>query len=85
MNVAATKEYSVSEVAQLATNRKGGKGVAPQYIREQIKLYNDTKGERGLHARLIENPPAGRSYYLITEEDFLAWEEKRGRSPGDEP
>ena len=80
MNVAAVKELSVSEVAELASNRKGGKGVATQYIREQIKIYKDTHGEKGLKARLVENPPAGRSYYMITEEDFIAWEAKRGRS-----
>lgn len=76
MNVAATKEYSVSQIAALASNRKGGIGVGQQYIRDEIKLYKDTNGQKGLKARLVE-PFVGRSYYLIDEEDFIAWEDNR--------
>lgn len=75
MNVAATKELSVSQAAALASNRKGGFGVGSQYIRDEIKRGN-------LKARLVI-PPAGRSYYLITEEDFLAWEERRRGAQGE--
>jgi hypothetical protein len=77
MNVAAEKELSVAQVAALASNRKGGVGVGSQYIRDEIKAGK-------LKAHLVI-PPAGRTYYMIKESDFLAWEEKRGRSPGDEP
>lgn len=77
MNVAAEKELSVSQVAARASNRKGGVGVGSQYIRDQIKLYDDTHGQKGLRARLVDDPPAGRTYYLISEEDFLAWEDNR--------
>jgi hypothetical protein len=84
MNVAAIKELSVSEAAALAKNSRGTRGVLPRYIQSEIKRFHDTNGEKGLRARLV-TPPAGRTYYLIDEQDFLAWEEKRGRSPGDEP
>jgi hypothetical protein len=66
----------VKEAAKRASNRKGGFGVSVQYIKKEILL-----------GRLIakkETPIAGKPFYVITEEDFLAWEEKRGRSPGDE-
>jgi hypothetical protein len=70
MNVAATKEMSVSQVAALAKNRKGGIGVGAQYIRDEI-----ARGR--LKARLEDKPLAGKPYWVITEEDFLAWEQAR--------
>lgn len=75
MNVAAIKELSVTQAAALASNRKGGVGVGVQYIRDEIKRGS-------LKARLVV-PPAGRTYYMIDEQDFIAWEEKRGRSTGE--
>lgn len=72
MNVAAEKELSVAQAAARASNRKGGVGVGAQYIRDEIARGN-------LKARLVI-PPAGRTYYMIDEQDFIAWEEKRGRS-----
>ena len=72
MNVAATREFSVSQIAEIALNREGGQGVTTQYIRKEIKAGR-------LKAHLV-TPPAGRTYYMIQEEDFIAWEEKRGRS-----
>lgn len=73
MNVAAIKEMSVAQVAAQAKNRKGGVGVGAQYIRDEI-----ARGR--LKARLETKPIAGKPYYMITEDDFIAWEEKRGRS-----
>lgn len=76
MNVAASKELSVSQIAAVARNFKnGGIGVTPQYIRKQIE-------EGKLKARLVE-PPAGRTYYMIDEQDFLAWEENRRGTQGE--
>jgi hypothetical protein len=63
----------VKQAAQRATNRKGGIGVSPQYIKQEIKSGN-------LKADLV---PAvvGKPYYIIQEQDFLDWEAKRGRPP----
>jgi excisionase family DNA binding protein len=63
---------SVAQVAKRASNRKGTTGVSTRYIREEIERGNLIATRVG-------------TYFVITEEDFLAWEEKRGRSPGDEP
>lgn len=80
MDVTAEKELSVAQVAARTSNRKGGVGVGMQYIRDEIKLYKDTNGQKGLKARLVE-PLAGRTFYVIEEQDFLDWEAKRGRPP----
>jgi DNA-binding transcriptional regulator YiaG len=73
MNVAAEKELSVSQAAAIASNRKGGVGVGSQYIRDEIKAGR-------LKAHLVI-PQAGRTYYMIKEQDFQDWEAKRGRPP----
>ena len=73
MNVAAEKELSVSQAAALASNSKGEKGVLPRYIQAEIK-----RGKLKAHMVI---PPAGRTYYMIKETDFLDWEAKRGRPP----
>jgi hypothetical protein len=76
-NMSVATVIGVKEAAKRASNRKGGIGVSIQYIQKEILL-------KRLKADLI-TPPIGRPYYIIEESDFLAWEEKRGRSPGDEP
>jgi hypothetical protein len=84
MNVATAIMY-VKDVAKRAYNhRKGDYGVSIQYVLAEIKRYQESEGVKGLKADL-KPVPVGNPYYIITEEDFLAWEEKRGRSPGDEP
>ena len=62
----------VKDVAARAKRRDGGIGLSKRYIQEEI-------GRGNLKAELV-TPPVGRTYYMITEEDFIAWEEKRGRS-----
>jgi hypothetical protein len=83
-NMSVATAIGVKEAAKRARNRKGGLGVSRQYVQIEILRYIDSNGETGLKATKID-PPVGKPYYIITEEDFLAWEEKRGRSPGDEP
>jgi hypothetical protein len=73
----ADKILYVKDAAARASNRKGGFGVTGKYIRDEIN--------RGNLKATYRTPPIGLPYWEITEEDFLAWEEKRGRSPGDEP
>jgi hypothetical protein len=70
-------QLGILQASALARNKKGGFGVNKRYIQAEIARCN-------LKAELV-TPDIGKPYYLITEEDFLAWEEKRGRSPGDEP
>jgi hypothetical protein len=78
MNVAAAI-MKVKDVAKRAWNsRKGDYGVSIQYVLKEIKRGN-LKAEGPLTSEV------GTQYYTIEESDFLAWEEKRGRSPGDEP
>lgn len=72
----------VKEAAKRASNRKGGFGVSVRYIRQEIERYEETKGEKGLKAKLYP-APIGKPYYVIQESDFLEWEEKRGRPPGE--
>jgi hypothetical protein len=77
MNVAAAI-MKVKDVAKRAWNsRKGDYGVSIQYVLKEIQRENLKAEPR--------TSDLGTPYYVITEEDFLAWEEKRGRSPGDEP
>jgi hypothetical protein len=71
MDMASTAILSVRQAAKRAKNRKGGIGVSAQYIRAEI-----ARGD--LKAELI-TPIAGPVYHIITEEDFAAWEAKRGK------
>lgn len=60
----------VKQAAKRATNhRRGGTGVLPRYVQAEI-----TRGK--LKARLV-TPDVGTPYYIITEEDFIAWEDNR--------
>lgn len=73
MNVAATT-LKVKDVAKRAWNsRKGGYGVSVQYVLKEIQRGN-LKAEGPLLSEV------GTPFYVIQEEDFIAWEEKRGRS-----
>jgi hypothetical protein len=64
---------SVKDVAARAKRRDGGIGLGKRYIQEEI-------GRGNLKATLV-TPLAGKPYFVITEEDFLEWESKRGRPP----
>lgn len=68
--MSVTTVIGVKEAAKRATNnRKGGTGVLPRYVLAEIKRGN-------LKAEMV-TPIAGKPYYIIREEDFLAWEERR--------
>lgn len=74
MNVAAAT-MKVKDVANRAFNhRKGEYGVSVQYVLAEIKRGN-LKADGPLKSEV------GTLYYIITEEDFLDWEAKRGRPP----
>jgi hypothetical protein len=87
MNMSVATKLGVKTAAERASNRKGGKGVLRRYIQAEIKRWYESGGERGLKAEWVDPDPVlgGKGYWTIEESDFLAWEEKRGRSPGDEP
>lgn len=74
----------VKEAAKRARNRKGGFGVSRQYVQIEIQRYDESNGAIGLKATKV-NPPVGKPYYVITEEDFLAWEERRRGAQEDTP
>lgn len=83
MNVATSIMY-VKDVAKRAYNhRKGKQGVSIQYVLAEIKRYEESGGKRGLKADMPP-VPVGTPYYVITEEDFNAWEDRR-RPQEDEP
>jgi hypothetical protein len=67
MNVATA--IGAKEAAKRASNRKGGFGVSVRYIRQEIERGN-------LKAELI-TPIVGKPYYIIQEQDFEAWEDRR--------
>ena len=79
-----TTIMGVREVAKRASNRKGGQGVSLQYVQKEILRYEESGGKKGLKAEKIP-APIGKPYYVITEQDFLAWEERRRGTQEDEP
>lgn len=76
MNV-ATATLKVRDVAKRAWNsRKGEYGVSVQYVLAEIKRGNLKADQK--------DSEVGTPYWVITEEDFNAWEERR-RPQEDEP
>lgn len=70
MNVAAAI-MKVKDVAKRAFNyRQGKQGVSIQYVLAEIKRKN-LKADGPLTSEV------GTPYYIIQEEDFLAWEDNR--------
>jgi hypothetical protein len=78
MNV-ATEIMKVKDVARRAWNsRKGDFGVSIQYVLKEIKR-GKLKADGPLKSEV------GTTYYLIDEQDFLAWEERRRGTQENEP
>lgn len=74
MNV-ATRYLYVKDVAARGKKLDGTVGLSKRYVQEEIVRGN-------LKAELI-TPDVGRPYFRITEEDFLAWEERRRGTQGE--
>lgn len=71
MNVATL--LGVKDVASRAKRRDGGIGLSKRYIQEEIARGN-------LKAELV-TPLVGKPYFVISEEDFQEWEDRRAKTP----